>query len=1562
MRGLGRAVNVPRDVNAVVGESQEPFAGLAEILGGGEPVKLERLVGRLLGKLLEVPFRFARAGEQHGGDGGTRGPGQRAIKYEARRYKQTTRLDERGILGEIDQAAGNNPDLEAWVLATTKEVSEQTHAVMTDKGQREGIAVVAIDWSPLPLPRLAVLCASDPGGFEAEFGSGHRQLLAEIAAMKGFEKTLKGVRLDLESWSIGYELVRMASHARLDEIWRSRSAAGTHFGQDVAGGSAEVRHVRRAIVAESLDGWFCGTAVDCPALVVGQEGMGKTWSVMDWLQARRDKLPIVVLVPTSGVGASDPFDVLELIGRYLQDLDHGIERQESYWRQRVRRLLARPDQAGPAFVVYFDGLNQRRSYDWLALLRRMFAESAGGRAHMIVCARTSFADERLGGMADQWVAPIRIEVGRYDLGEGGEFDQKLALAGIARSELSEELIQLASVPRLFDLVVELKAELGGTEGVTKDRLLWKYGASAVAAATGKAFTEQEWRAFVLELAGEYLQGADVLKARRISELSDDPILTPDEVYGRVSLVKDGVFASLGSEGEVAFEPGFVHYALGLALARQLEAASSGSEAEALAGFLEPIAGLDERVEIVRAAVSVALCREGRMHRDAIVGALCTAWVQGKEFPPEHEEELRGLAPELVEGLLDAVEASGGYGLSGPRYRAINALDTVAKENGFVAQAIAERAARWCGFLSRERWGSSDEDRRNYRFEGRSKRLCKRIGTADVGTVSLAGHEFEVVEARTRELVVAAAQLLQGRPLAQAIRFLEVDAIRAAIDGEVEESVSWLNTLNAVDPCETAALLRERADAMSRMPAESGVYRSLYRRVASLLLWRTGYEEDAEDALRIDPNLDERPCYESEYLANPGESRYPLERRHASQVLGDTAIPVWKRIARTREVLLDPSLEIPPEFADAVVEAGNRFDFSQHAIGRQRHPADSAWGELSLALARCAPTALATTERRRLQHFGGRMGEGRFGAAMEVPGTLMLVGEPESASLRSLRARAGGIADEHETWVRSNLLVAEIQYGKAIEQIPTVMDAGLEFIDRSLAEACGTPTKEELDQLLDEYQAGSKNLVLMAELLGEHELELSDRAFNAFADLLDDGADAGAAWVMLGCNAPRQLAAKLDAWEWKWSADKTFFENMMGSHALALSKADVAFEEFAHRVAPAKLLMALSQGDRLRSDVELGIRMLDGVLDAGPSRIAEPLVEVTFDRDTVERTTDYQFTVGRITDEGLGEDAVGHREQVAASVKYETKREELARRYVQELCRMRREGAQFRLVRMRPEDFGVVWSHCPDAIDAWLEGMEEPSPEFVKRARLADGFYVALCEALLARDPARGMVLWEALGKCLRSVKFTVRGDADLLTDVLLAAKSCEAVEEALVHLYESCRNDQELIGLVVAARCAQRLEWLKARVECDADSACPVDRLRSAFLDPLLAVGQVAAGDAWPEGEVRKVGDRAWMLKQREAFALHWLTKFVESETAEAAHAAWRLFKACADRRVWCWMDDVLDDVRARSGALSVLKLRFAREEVGGLKRAMSKNEKEWKTTFATRRFPKALRPWNAGG
>ena len=92
---------------------------LRSIISDASPPDLERLAQVALGSLLGVPFRRARAGDQRGGDGGVSGINGRNLVFEARRYGPDSKLDERGIRGEIDQATGRHPDLEAWILVTT---------------------------------------------------------------------------------------------------------------------------------------------------------------------------------------------------------------------------------------------------------------------------------------------------------------------------------------------------------------------------------------------------------------------------------------------------------------------------------------------------------------------------------------------------------------------------------------------------------------------------------------------------------------------------------------------------------------------------------------------------------------------------------------------------------------------------------------------------------------------------------------------------------------------------------------------------------------------------------------------------------------------------------------------------------------------------------------------------------------------------------------------------------------------------------------------------------------------------------------------------------------------------------------------------------------------------------------------------------------------------------------------------------------------------------------------------------------------------------------------------
>ena len=373
--------------------SPDPCDQLRQILLGAEPGCLERLAQSALSNLLDVPFRSARAGDQRGGDGGA--AGTRDLVFEARRYQPTTSFDERGIRGQVLQAVERKPDLEAWILVSTREVPEQIQDAIDATALGQGVAAFSIDWLPQPLPQLAVLSASSPDAFSAEFGEQHSALLERIRNLPGYAPSLKSIERELQSWSVGYESIREASHRCVREIWEFRRRAQAKFKQDVAGGEESARHVRRTALIDRLDAWFDCSPEGAVGALVGRDGAGKTWATVDWLQLRLDRLPIVVLAPSSALGSTDPtrVNLVNFVAHYLHEV--ADVRDVSYWEGRVRRLLARPVDEGPAVLLFFDGLNQLPSHDWLGLLQQLEDIPFHQRAVTLISARTTFFDDRL---------------------------------------------------------------------------------------------------------------------------------------------------------------------------------------------------------------------------------------------------------------------------------------------------------------------------------------------------------------------------------------------------------------------------------------------------------------------------------------------------------------------------------------------------------------------------------------------------------------------------------------------------------------------------------------------------------------------------------------------------------------------------------------------------------------------------------------------------------------------------------------------------------------------------------------------------------------------------------------------------------------------------------------------------------------------------------------------------------------------------------------------------------------------------------------------------------------
>ena len=421
-----------------------------------------------------------------------------------------------------------------------------------------------------------------------------------------------------------------------------------------------IRSQRRA-VHDALTAWWRGPEQsDTPAAVLGWDGVGKTWAALHWLVEELANQPVLLVVPSAALaslsGVSEVAVKHFLAGR-LYEIS-GV-RHPKHWLHRLDYLFKRPLIEGPVFTIFFDGMNQEPSVPWLTLLKVLQGEAFAGRVRVIASTRNHHYENKLSSLRGLVVPAVPITVEVYDAAPGGELDQMLAFEGLTRAALHPDLVELARTPRLFKLVVRFRDRLVEAGQVTVHRLLWEYGRDTFGDRAGKSFSETEWREWLKEIAKRYRDGVQEFSLRTLGETASRPDLSEKEVYARLSDIIDGQFARPGPSGSMQLTPTVVAHALGAALLAHLDTlnAASGTTLDAeVTQWLDPIAGLDQRAEILRAAVSI-LVERGNATATPAAGALVTAWLQTQNVTDGHRRELASLAPHIPDALLDAVEQS-----------------------------------------------------------------------------------------------------------------------------------------------------------------------------------------------------------------------------------------------------------------------------------------------------------------------------------------------------------------------------------------------------------------------------------------------------------------------------------------------------------------------------------------------------------------------------------------------------------------------------------------------------------------------------------------------------------------------------------------------------------------------------------------------------------------------------------------------------------------------------------------------------------------------------------------
>ena len=1524
--------------------------------------KFEHLAAALLDHLLDVPITVAASGFQYGADAGT--VEHRRLRLECKKYRDTSQLKERELLGEIDQALARDDALEAWILITTQTVPEQLRQSLDHHGGQRGVPIAIIDWAGYDVPPLAALCAANPDLVETVFSNEASAAARALGSVSG--NAITRLRRNLESWCLGFESLRQQSHDRLDKIWSSPRESSSALGQNAAGES-QGKRVKRNSVHRALDAWWQGPAHnDAPAAVIGWEGTGKTWATLDWLIDSETEQPVVLIVPSSAVDTSSGVsesNVKRFLAEHLREVS-GV-RDPEHWLRRLDYLLKRPVDEGPVLTVVFDGLNQEPSVSWLRLLKVLQGEAFEGRVRVIVNTRKHHFENKLSNLNGLIVPAFPIEVDRYDTVVGGELDQMLEYEGLVRDDLHPDVLEMARTPRLFELVVRFRESLAGPGQVTVHRLLWEYGRDTLGVRAERSFSEDEWRDWLKNIAVQHRAGIQAFSISSLGKTVSRPDLNDRDVYARLSDIIDGRFATHSAAGNLQLAPAVVAHALGVALLDHLnQVASPTFETldERLKQWLDPIAGFDQPAEILRAALSI-LIEEGRAAVSPIPGVLLTTWLQAQNVPDMHRREIVGLAPNFPEALLDAVEYSESHIHDSARAWAVKALQEIPKTDSAAFDKIIARANHWLRTISRDIDTRPSADKEHNKW--RSDQLRQRIGTAAVGPVSVIGLRFQLVDQSLDLMKAAIPSIIEGFPLAGALPIVEAAATELAVMDRSAcwDSLKWICLLNEFDPDETARQLRDLSEKVSRRNPEPGVHPDLPKRIAALLLWLTGQEVDGDTAASLEPHIGQTITYEKDYLPQPSRSLFQLERRHAEITLNDTDLSLQFRTERIGDLWFDPGFMPPDTFVAELRNLAAGIDVEKLNRRGGATIDDHNFEQLEPALARYAPDLLADLICRKMQSLASCPAESRFWMAMHTTDHLVIAGESEMAASRTLRLSGGWGYTNDDVFAVGELLLMEIRDLDGQKQFDALIHADLKYISTDFGEVLRTLTPDDVGALINRYDGGSlKQQHDLLMLFSIRPLELRDDSWSwieGFRKRQEDQDLRRFAFRILAQADLVRFGRTLSADDWSWSPDEDVWVNHYGTDALIEATSAVSFERLATRLAPWRLLEAVRRRGAVPKEVRSAAEVFGHLLAAYGIKEVDPGSDLSIDL-TMVKSLPFSYSL-----------KLRRSENEAENFRLATDAEERVKAYersidtaVSRICKARRSGANLFHAILDKKDFIPVLQHAPDIIEQWLEGYSEPEPtaEFQRRVRLAEGIFLALCEALLEHDPERGCRLWHVLRVTMTTRYRGTAGVDELLHMVFrgLDSPAVTKLRREIIEL-ENCDTDQGLFDIAIAAAQNGKVNWLNTIIREDHSSQYAWRRKRAMVLQGFCANNTLPIREAWPDGKLKT--NAAWLAWRSarsqwiEACARHWWRLYLDAPNPVEAYAAWVLFLRSADRRIWVSMQE---DIGATGGINDFVDLKRAHFRLNekNLKRALKKRERKFDQNFLHRKIERGIGPW----
>lgn len=1543
----------------------------------------EGLIAELLESLTGRHFNLAKPGYQAGRDMSSRDFYQNTIFVECKRYKKTTKLNERELLGELDQAKAGTPDLDIWVLVTSRHVDSKLYESLHRSAAQKGIDFAVIADGDGEPSSLAVLCANSPATaikFLKPIISSDEDLqklkneFDEIAKHPQFLQRVNQLKEKFLSPLVGYENWRVEQNQKLLDYFKSEKDSRPFFGQPIDVEGENVRFIERTALTEQLDSWYSTWGKHRNVFaVLGEEGDGKTWGVARWLGQKiqhGDKFPGVVFISSNQASNNDPYILFsEIIARNFSSLS------SEQCNLRIKRWIEKTTFDDPILLLVLDGINERRDFEWWRSLIDCFVASpwCNSVAVLITC-RDRHWQSTFGSLR-RYSSTNTYKLTSYS---EDELTEALRVNKINRSQLLNKLFesQLLYKPRYFNLVIKYQERIGDIGNITIARLIYEDWKDRLDRKNNIAITDAKFQAIIKDLVEKTLEKAqNRLKEQEIEE-------TFSFVSNKIELLEEfrtGSILEEKSSSKYEVKKNFLIYGLGLLLVENLKDAAESEEVnlgEVIAQWLEPHAGIDIKDEICHFASLISL-GDSEIPQEVKV-TLLLAWVNSQNPRKDIDSDFIEYLPVDPEAYIDLVEKVWTYRTENPWAQELLMRAFIRwRENEKVIEKLIPKLEKWLGFVHLDgfphlrRASKSDREIEQIR-EDISQCVGKQLEPGQVFTFN--GYQLTAIDDDgLLRLGRVALRLIDYLPVKPLIKAIATGAMAEAIMGcsqDYRDKHDWFQWIFA---SADDNLWNEIKLEVESLRIANNI---IANRVAYFLLSWEGSQKAFESRETLPQDLvPKNPLYE-EYKQDPCKSFfYRWSESDCVTCLIREDITIQWIAEKLKPHCINPDLKPADSFRDRLVLLIDQIFINSIWSAKWSNTEDILFDKYESALLAFAPDVIANLVRRIVRFIVHRSGSGLRHLSFHISDHYLILGKVEKKAIYQIWqvfAKRCDITGDLERVAEAHLFKVVLEQLEPKQQLNYFLKRPETASDLISLEQSFKPLQNsesvllKLDRLSDDtsiqrtlwfLSAHQQNLT--AEQILQYIYPFLENENSLIRSL---------ALKTLYQSKDTAIIQHFISSSWQSNVQHHDLENHWGNLLLCQYGQKLSFSNLKDRVNPSFLGIAIRDRGLKSEEVKQYADYIDLLWTEIKENVPElpldfPQLEIRIARD--ENFTDldmiylsdkyFNFSETFISRNSTW-GGIGSNSEYGSLQDFD-ERDETRKKLNQISESSRKEQLEanncFFNYKIPRDVLSVAIAQRPDLVDKWLEPIQGEQNETVRKViRVGTLFYETLCYVLLERSHPRAIELYRYLSQNKSQIILTdAQTNTRYLDHALFQVSPTEPLQQEWLYRLENCHSDAELLELAIVAQLGQGGDWLLSRIKQQLQSSAPGDFSQAVtmlgFLETDGAFEQLKKlAKSQPDTWRKRLVDISIERWQRNAWAKHWFREFLNQGDRVMAWRGFRLFLQCADKRFWLWKEELIGE--ASSQSFHQYHLNFLEDNTDTIKNAIgnSKYNQELEKTF----------------